>query len=409
MAKRTDSGLASVNDTGQLLQAAADMHEAATGQQIVFKPAEIQEPDTPIDPIENVRAQLSAGGDGSFVTITRIGENGKPDTSCGRMDALTFDVENVRSAFGAGTYRFLGYKRKTVGNGVLMFGNYTLTLEAPRNVLPIAQSTAPNNDMVNLIGAMQQGFNRLGELIITATKAPTRAEMLEEMRIMRDMFAQPQSNVQPAVIGDQLGALESVMNLAEKFAERSGNGGNADPVTDIVKTLIETVAPALMPLLQAKMAGQVPGAIIAPETAPKALTAPTNAPNTIPLSHSNSSTVSAPESVPSNSQKIVAFGEETDMNALMQKMLNMQLREMVDAAQRNSDTDLYAELLLDRLPVDRVIAFLQDSTWFAQVCALDPRAANYQDWFTRLSASVQVQLTDNPEDDTQESRLSPIL
>ncbi len=388
MVKRTRSDLAGMAPSGELIQAAALRAEAeararddgseSQGRMIELPPAP---EDDEIDPVENVRAQLNAGGDGSFVTVMRVGVNGKPDTSCGRMDAQTFDIENVRAEFGPGTYRFIGYAPRPNGP-VSRFANKVLTLEASRverTAVAPANTQSQQSEILALANAMQQGFARLGELIAAAAKQPSRAEMLEEMRIMRDMFAASVPAAAAPTVTDQLSALESVMSLAERFAEKTG-GGDSDGLSGIVNTLIKEIAPALVPLITERMAQQPAGT--------PALAAPIVVPGAAP-----------PASAAKPAKPITVNGEETDVNLLIQKALTMQLRDLVEAAARNADTDLYAELILDRLPPASVIAFLSEPQWFAKVCELDARVAQHQEWFTRLSASVQSQLTDTGESD----------
>ena len=72
--------------------------------------------------------------------------------------------------------------------------------------------------------------------------------------------------------------------------------------------------------------------------------------------------------------------------------LKGQVEKFLPVAQRNRDPELYANVLLEELPEDQdpatLMQFIERPDWFDWLKSLDPRVANFPQWFAQLRAHL---------------------
>lgn len=89
--------------------------------------------------------------------------------------------------------------------------------------------------------------------------------------------------------------------------------------------------------------------------------------------------------------------------------LRQQLTALVEAAQRNRNFELQAELLLEELSIlpqaiqAQVVGMLQRDDWFDALCAFDARLQPYRGWFDGLRATLFELMHDDDDTSTQEA------
>jgi hypothetical protein len=213
-------------DVLRLAQEAADQNRA---QQFDYDDATA---------LNMVLAELGSEDDGGgFVVVNRETVNragSKEDEYISRFPAVQFSLESLKEQWGAGKYRIMVYH--TAG-GLATRKVITIAKDPIQQVLP---REAGGVDLTPILQTMQAGFEKMFAAIM-ATKqeaaqmhAPSRAEMLQEMALMKDMFAAPAQQAP-----DVLGILKVGMEMANNAGGESNNAW--------VGKVLEQLGPILIP------------------------------------------------------------------------------------------------------------------------------------------------------------------
>lgn len=325
--------------------------------------------------LNNVLAELGADEEGGgFVVVNRedIQPNGKrDDVYIDRFPASEFSLENLKSRWGAGRYKISVYN----SGGAGLATRKVITIAKDPTAITAVTAPAPvATDLTPILQTMQQGFKEMINVMMQSQpKQVSRAEMLQEMAIMREMFAPA-----PGAAPQQFNPVE-MMKLGIEMAQ---GGGGGDGNNSWVNKMLETFGPALAPAL----AGAVTPQAHAP--VPRQIAAPVARPD--PLIE---------QSQPDN--------EEASMAIMMTQYLNF----LKSAAIKNAPVEEYADSILNSIPesaVSDLEAILRPDNWRDQLRGKTTVADQYPVWFTALRDVLLQYIDEDRADPIVTSHLTPV-
>ena len=268
-----------------------------------------------------------------------------------------FNITDIQQEYGAGDYRVRVYGPSVDGtNHYGIIAAPVISIGEPRGKARTPVQTAPQ---ITAQDVAQIVVQTLGQM---QPKAPSRMEMLEEMRVMRDVLG---GSVAPAPVAPA--PQKSFMEQAqEMLAFVKLLKGDAVPVDD---------------------EGQVDSGALLMSKAMETLS------NLAGAARAQQQSPQAPQiALPPPSQTETANAEEDEMSLMIQGLLF--------AAKTNAPIESFAQTAYEKLPDEMFSALMNDATWWAALCALIPKAAAHQEWFTRLRARILelAREDDAPED-----------
>jgi hypothetical protein len=333
---------------------------------------------------------------------------GKKDEYCTSFEPSDFSLDELGRLYGGGEYRIRVYAGGQGGARL----NRLVTIAAPAvdpadipfnrdraATLALAQiqvrgpvppdpnfnpGTNAGNSIAELVGAMNLGLARLGELIVQSAQAakPDRAAWLQEMMMMKQIFGDNSPK------GDPMEIFMRAVEFAKGLQPRDGEVGSGE-------ILLETLKQFGGPLLEGmkgmkRMDG--PSAMPSP-----AFTGSPAAPET-----SNFSAMPALENAPM--QDRIQEGSNMDMKT---SMLRQGLHFLAQQAQAGSDPGLYAELVLDQAGDEEASGLLGNAQWFEILAGIEPSISPHRPWFEELKTAALELLTE-PEKTSTSGEHAPI-
>ena len=347
----------------QLAQVVDEVDESAF--QVAPPPPD---PYTDEDGIQSVELELDGltGSKGAYVNIYRLA-HGKPDAYLVRLAPEEFSVENVKQQYGGGVYRIRVYQRNDK-NQSRIARTHIITIAEEKQSAKIPALAAPAPDVTSaLIASLQDGFSRLGTMILEARPQPESEErMLQKMMLYKQLFAvAPVGPVSPPMT-EMLGAVKEVLALSNTMREYGGgDGGGPDSMSVLMKAMDTFGKPLLEGIVAAQSQAQ-PGQVI---EAGQMLSAPV-----------------APAAQP----------QGDDMVKMMAKMY---LAELCNVASKKADPGLYADVVMDRVPEDALAELVMPADWMEKMIAIQPLVALHRGWFMQLREIVYQELTAPEEAD----------
>lgn len=340
----------------------------------VSVPTFFDEDETPEDiALQNVISEFGADGANGKVNVYRTSP-GKPLAFVKSYSPMEFSLETLQAEYGPGDYQVRVY-----GPGGLK-ARKNIVIDKPLNSpqFPVAVQAQQND---RLIEVMNQGFTRMAEMFAGAMskfadnqpKPKTAMETLQELQMMKEIMG---VNNNPAPSVDPLQMIETALALADKINPRPA-GEN-----DLLLEGLKAFAPLATAALQHAPAQTSPstGAI----SSPQVLAAPAPAQSAAPAALQ----VAQPENKES-------------------EMLKYYVWLLVQNAALDNDPVTYANLFIDTAGTEGAKTFCESPDWFERICALQPDAAKYREWFEEMRADV-LELTkpdspDNSGDITSET------
>lgn len=308
------------------------------------------EPEAP-DPddiaLQKVLAELGNSGVDVKVNIYQVDAR-KKLAFAGAYLPSEFSIERVQSDYGPGDYQVRVY----VPGGLKT--RQDITIAAPKNVQ--AAQPAPALETQKIVETMQSGFQQLGQmfaqsiaaLVQNQPKPKTTLETLQEFQLMKEVFGPAQS----APAQDPMAMITAALELSEKIRPREGEPSAGEIILKAVENFAPTInnmmaqaqanrPPAMMP--HAPMIPAIPGPSTPPQSAP-----------------------------------------EEDMNLTMK----IYARTLITAAQNGADPETYANNILDLLPEETILEFVNRPDWFGEVVKALPEAAPVAAWFAELKTAI---------------------
>lgn len=328
--------------------------------------------------LNNVLAELGADEEGGgFVVVNRedIQPNGKrDDVYIDRFPASEFSLENLKARWGAGRYKISVYH----SGGIGLATRKVITIAKDPNAIVPAAPAPVATDLTPILQTMQQGFEKMIQVMLASqTKAPTRAETMQELMMMREVFAPAQNTQQ-----QNFNPVE-MMKLGIEMAQ-SGSGGGENNNSWINK-MLETFGPALTPAITG------------------ALTPKEHAPMNIPGQRQIAAPVARPDPLIEQPQP-----EDNPMNIMMTQYLNF----LKSAAAKNAPVEEYADSILNSIPESAVAdleAILRPDNWRDQLRLKTLVADQYPVWFTALRNTLLTYIDEDRAEPEVTTHLTPVI
>jgi len=326
----------------------------------------IPPPDRDDDVISALESELDGltGSSGAYVNVYRLVQ-GKPDAYLIRLAPEDFSIENVKQQYGGGVYRIRAYRRNELRQSRI-FRNDIITVAETKepDKLP-AYAPPPAQDVTSaLIASLQDGFSRLGAMILEARPQPeTEERMLNKMMLYKQLFA-PAVTATPTAppMSEMLGAVKEVLALSNSMREYSGEGGGGPDSMSVLMKALDTFG---KPLVEGIVAAQA-AAPSAPE----------------------------PQMQQPQPQQQIPYIQKPGNDMMMKNvMLKMYLGELCDVASKKADPGLYADVVLDRIPDAALAELIMPTDWLEKMIAAQPAVAFHRAWFTELREIVHTELT----------------
>jgi hypothetical protein len=326
----------------------------------------------------------------AMVKIYRV-EKGETDALLEEVEPSGFEFIHFARKHGRGTYRIKVYAPNEFGKPVMKVNKLERYAGAVDAAIIPAQADG-STAVMELAKTMLQGFEKLGALIVqtqtpAVDPAAQRRAMLEEMALMRDMFA-PAASIQPVQ------SMESMMALFRQGLEM-GQGMTGEPAEGMAG-FMQAIKPLVEPL----------GRIVENITAKQAMTpAAPRAALAAPVARPD---VAAPGSPATEYQQEATTQESNDMNlaALKYRPFKQYIDQLVATVERNPNTDPYAYacMILDNLPDDALNVILADDKLIDNFASIAPGVTTHRAWFDDLAKELH-DLTKPEEPDTVASNV----
>jgi hypothetical protein len=323
----------------------------------------------------NILAELGADENGGgFVTIYRelISASGKRDDEyLDRYAAAEFSLAELKSRWGAGTYKISVYR----GGGAGLATRKKIII-AKEPSPPVNANTGQSADLSPILAVMQQGFEKMFQAMqINATPpappAQSRLEMLQEMATLKEMFAPAHA---PAPSYNPI----ELMKMGMEMANNAGGGGESNNAW--VGKMIDQLAPVLMPA--------VADAINKPA----------------PVSH-QSAPVPRPAIPAPVAQTQQSEQEENPVNIIIIQYLNM----LKQAAKKSAPVEEYADSILNTLPrssIPELEGIISPVDWREKLRLHTTAADEFPEWFGRLRDTLLQYIA---EDKSHATDSEPVL
>lgn len=324
-----------------------------------------EDEEPPPDAYAKIQAYCESGGGDGKLAIYRVRDNQKEDYLC-QINLSEFDPDLIKTRFGGGKFVVKGYdeRKKIAMRQWLSIEGEPITektkVDAP--IMNSAQSTA-GIDAQTLLSIMQENNRQMLQGLAQILHRPedagnSRAQMLEEMRIMRDVFMPQQQNSQQSATDMLLKGIELAKTLSPIKSDGETTG------MDVLAEAIRSFAPAISTVV-----GQVTNAPRAPAPAPQARQLPQN----------NQPPANAPQPIAQPQQS----NEDADM---FKTYVNM----LLGFAKSGSDPALYADLIADRMTDEQIMELLNRPHLLQELAAINPEIVQYGEWFESLIAELKL-------------------
>lgn len=315
--------------------------------------------------LANVVAELGSDAADAVVNVYQVDEK-KNRAFVGSFAPADFSIGLIQAQFGAGEYRVEVRQNKK------WLKKSTIRIAAPKvNPLAAIAAPAPAVETGKIIESMQSGFAQMGQMFAAALgqlaqnqpKPKSSMEMLQELAMMKELMGGNSAPQGP----DPMRLFEMATEIADKINPRQGEPGAGEMIMEAMKNFAPLINKA------AEQSAR-------PAMAPAPMIAPANPAPVVPN--------------PANP-------EQDQMKFARKMYLNL----LVSNAQAGNDTMTYANMLLDVAGETAALEFAHSPTWFETLCAEEPMARQFPDWFAQLRNDV-IELT-KPESDDMNNGIPP--
>lgn len=281
----------------------------------------------------------------------------------------TEGVGGIAREFGGGMYRVRVFVRGQKGFLTQKVIRIAAQKEPP--------ASAPLAGLSDLANAMREGFNGLAQIIAAQAQANTpkpesRADMLKEMMLFKELFAPAQMPQQDGGMG-ALHMAKELLQLTRDLAPPINSDGEVDPMTVIWKAL-EMFG---KPLADSVRGGQAAGV---PQ-----LPAP-------PVASVNPAV------------QTVAQPEGEDMNFFVKQIV----RQLIGKAKAGESPAAIGNMVIDQAPQKLIDEMLDDPQWFGKLLAIEPEVETVRTWFHEMRDHIARELTDIDDSVIKDGKPIPV-
>lgn len=309
------------------------------------------------DAFTRIKAYCESGSANGMLGIYRALPN-RREQFITKLDVADFDPEIIKGRFGGGDFIIKAYDDHSK-----IRLNQRLSIEGAPIIESAVQSgqqaSAPAVDVGALVAAMQDSNAQLLAglaQIMRPAPAPSRAEMLQEMAMMREMFAPAQV---PVAQSDPIAMLLKGIELSRTL--QTPATGEATGM-DVLLESIRSFAPAI-------------STVVAQGQEHKKV-AHQKQPHPIPA-----------QAVPGQAALAVPeIKPIEDKNMLLKYYLGV----LCGYAAQNRDVSLYADLIADNLNYSQLSELLSKPNTVDYLATLDPRVNDNRAWFDSVVSELKI-------------------
>lgn len=330
----------------------------------IFAAPESQAEDFVPDDLKAMQlAQQYSGDEGIKIRVYREGKGGYRD--------ITLLAEVLPSEFNPIMLQSEPY------NG----GRFRLHFVSPTGFvanMAINVAAAPQKPTASMdsqvLTVINENFKQLGEMLSrviapqSVVQQPTRMQLLEEMRLMAEMFRSPVA--QPAQSASPLDAFKMMrefVELQKVIAPPVVATTNGEVNT--TATLINVAERFFTNLLEAK---KLDAERMNQQNPPP------------PLPVQQIAHIPATETQPKGNDEMLMF-----------------VRMLCTQAKAKGDIETYANMILDNVPEPVALEFVNAPDWFEKIASIEPEVIAHKDWFNELRAAIIEMLEPDTESNTE--------
>lgn len=332
--------------------------------------------DPDLDVIEELKAL--AGDDGVKWIVHKISTRpGDKGGWCAEYQTGELSLSGIRDTFGGGRYKIQG---RRISGGQIITQRTLDIVETPKP--PGANGGSPGIDVAALAAALKPGDNAMLPLLLKMMDSNT-----QQMTALFGSLNRGSDNKQPSAMelvalvkalqpekrNEEEGAVSLLLKGLE-LGREMGGGGSTDWM-DLAKSGLGLVKP-----------------LVEAQARNSALSAPVAAPAAAALTGPNPAAMPAPAPAASPAPP-------TGVDPMLQQLnwLRAQLNTLVfQAAKHNAgkggDPELYADIVLDNLPVyidpEQLYARLAADDALDQLVSVDGRVDQYRPWFAAFRQAI---------------------
>lgn len=329
--------------------------------------------------LANIMADLGADATSATVKVYQLNDKRELIYAATYLPA-EFTEDKVRDQFGSGSYMVhVRVNNKIRTRKILNIAPY----------LGAAPALAPSGATASvetrqLAETMQNGFKELSVLFLQGIQAiaanqpkpKSTEDFLREMSLMKQIFHTDPPPA-PAPGPDPLAMVEMALHLSEKITPRQGEPSAGEIILEAVKSF----APTINEMIGQRQAQEIGPDIEGP--APMPLPAPVQP-------------FAAPSPAPTQENQNVDITTRIYVNTLLA------------AAANGADPDTYANNILDLLPDEKVLEFVNKPNWFDEVGKSVPAAIPHKVWFEELKARIIDLTSEEIEPSVDEAKPVPM-
>lgn len=312
----------------------------------------------PVDALSEMLASLQ-GATTSRITVYRVVKN-QPQSYVFECDPASFSLDDLRDKYNGGEFRLY------VTKDGRLFKNMRVVVE-PKQMPHHAEHMAPASGMADVLAVMRDGFAAqaaaLREAMAAARPAPSPFSMMDIPAIITSIAGAVTAlrpAVAPAPTESTSKAIDMFMQglqLARELRDDASPPDNSigGMLRDVLKSPI--VAAAVQSAAQTQAQPQ-PARLPNPAAA---------TPQPAQVSHAK------PVATPTEESQVLSY----------------YLGMLVNKAKAGADPSLYADLVLDNVPDEQLLAWLKrGDNLIDDFIASNPAVAEHRDWFVSLIQSV---------------------
>lgn len=346
--------------------------------------------------------------------VWQLKENEADASYCftGTVDDLPI-MDRLRDEFDGGKFRIQIYRNKK------RFRRITVKIRPSKNV---NVSRAIKNDMAEMLRVMgqqqQENFAMLKDTVLQmvgkpSTPQPSQMEMMTGMMMlmksMKDFVSPP--SAAPAFDPEKM--FDMFLRGIEMGRETGGSSETG--LMDIAKELIKS--PLLGELAKAGHMQAPPSLPRVPRIDPQAMASMGSERSVMPNPVQIRPVGPAPPLTPSDSERplspkpaqSLASAPLPEEPAMSNDVLKYYLDILIQKAGQDSDPVLYAELILDSVPLEIIENIIMRDDLIDYASSFDSRIKAHENWFLELRDHIRGALTDPGDEDDISSDESPVL
>ena len=310
-------------------------------------------------------------------------ENGKLDF-CREMLPTQFQApdmfERLRKEWGAGEFEF-----RLIGDAGIV-RRIRQSIAAPLAPLDQPAALAPQSDAIAQ-ALMMLAQNQNAILQALTQRPDPRAEMmqnLEQLRLMREIFAPAHAPVAPAAPVDQLAMVDKVFAMVANAKRAVRELNDDEPPTDPLGASLPKLIDAASALV---LQNNRPPAAVAPIVEPASLT------------HNRATAAQHPQHDQTHAALPVAEPLPINMEDPSMLLIRGAVEDLIDMAKRGDSPEKGGEYIADKVP-DELLEYMDNRYWFEFVVNLFPALRDHEAWVRAAKAHADTLFTDEPESPT---------